>query len=116
MKEIQPKPIEVTHEDEPLVQYKPGYEVLTFPFYNFEIKMKCADEWNSTHNPEVYIKIYNEDGRDVTLDYYTMEDGPGYIRPTLYNLKDVLDLLTENIEALEEEEEEEAKDAVDTKG
>jgi hypothetical protein len=113
MKEIQAKPAEVTHEDEPLVQYAPGYEVLTFPFYQFEIKMKCADEWNTANNPDVYVKIYNEDGRDVTFDYYDMQDGPGYIRPTLYNLKDVLDLLTENIEALEDEE---SQDAVDTKG
>jgi hypothetical protein len=96
---------DVTHEDEPQVEYSPGYQVLTFPFYHFVIVMKVATEWNMAPKPEVYIKIYNEDERDVTADYMYMDGSPGFIRPTLYNLKEVMAILEENMEADDEEEE-----------
>ena len=93
----------VHHDDEPTVQYAPGYQILEFPFFQWYIQMKVADEWNQAILPEVYIRILDDDMTDVTAQFMQMKDSPGFIRPTLYNLRRVMDILEENLEDAEDD-------------
>ena len=119
MKEKKP---EFDRHGEPEVRYATGYELIKFPYYLFDVHIKVADHWNKAKDPDVYIKVFRDD-RDVTPEYFDME--AGVIRPTLYNLREVLNILDENLEAewdeavivdSEDDDDEEEEDAVDTVG
>ncbi len=108
MKEHRPQ---INHDGEPITEYSPGYEIWEFPYCDFDIRIKVADQFLNVAEPEVYIKIYRDD-RDVTNDYMFMGDSPGFIRPTLPNLQQILSILDENMET--EFEEAEIKDGETT--
>jgi len=113
MREVKPK---VTHEDEPTVEYAPGYQVLSFPYFDWTIKMKVTDEWNLALYPDVYLRIYEGD-EDVTHKFMLMDESPGFIRPTLYNLTQMCYILSENMEVQDaDSESEEDASSADTSG
>lgn len=115
MKEVKQR---IDHTGEPLVDYgEQGYALLTFPYYEFEIQLKCLDKFNDMPDPEVHLKIFRDE-RDVTPEYFDISGSPGYIRPTIYNIKQVLEILDENLMAEEELEfeEDDEENTVDTKG
>ena len=94
MKEFTPK---VNHDGEPITKAVPGYYEVEFPYYDFDIRLRIEDEWQVVPDPDTSLTIYR-DQKDVTHDYMYMGDSPGFIRPTLYNLKQVLSLLDENMD------------------
>jgi hypothetical protein len=112
MKEVKRK---IDHEGEPLVDYgEQGYAMLTFPYYDFEVQLKCVDPFSDASEPEVHLKVFRDE-RDVTPEYFDLTVGPGYIRPTMWNIKQVLEILDENMYA-EDDAEYDEENTVDTKG
>jgi hypothetical protein len=106
MKEVKEKETSKLHLDEPICNETQGYIELDFPYFDWTIKMQVADEWNTNGDPDTWLRIFEQKGDDevdVTFKYMLMPDGPGYIRPTLYNLREVMRILDENIEEEEDE-------------
>jgi hypothetical protein len=76
----------------------PGYYELDFTYFDWTIHIRVCDEFNISPEPETWLKICDADEADVTRKYMHMPDGPGFIRPTMYNIREVIRILDENMD------------------
>ncbi len=88
------------YDDEPEFEYCPGYYVISFPFFDFDITLKIQDEYNTAKQPDIYIRVMR-DNENVTGKFVIMDNAPD-VRPTLYNLYQICRLIIDNMEDVED--------------